>query len=1092
MSLLYRFDWFGLLAAVLRASPWRVAGLLVACAAGMPTLLFADVFFEKEVRPLLAAKCYECHGPDRQRGQLRVDGRQYLLTGGKSGPALEPGLPDESLLIRAVRRTDEKLKMPPKAKPPLSPAEVDVLVQWVESGAPWPQADPARRRSAEGGRVVTAEDREHWAFRPLRRPAPPHVEGTSWLRGPVDRFVLARLEEQQLAPNPPADRRTLARRLYLDLVGLPPSPEETRAFLNDPAPDSYERLVERLLASPRYGERWGRHWLDLVRYAQTDGYEFDAEKPFAWRYRDYVISSLNEDKPYSRFILEQLAGDELDEVTLETLVATGYYRLGAWEASADDKRKAHFDELDDIVSTTGETFLGLTIGCARCHDHMTDAIPQRDYYRMLAIFHNVRAYSPPNYEDDGSTLQTLAEPAEVERWRADRKARLQAVMKEQADFSAPIKKRILTKKRAQLPESLRQAYDKPKAERSPRERALAKEAAVRLRVGTRDLVAVYTESQNQKVEELSRRVSEIQRETGSFDWSLVVRERGARPRVTHILARGDAAQPTDPVEPMFPAVLTTASSVGDAGFETDRRKFENSTGRRRALAEWIGSERQPLSARVITNRLWQHHFGRGIVATPNDFGKMGARPTHPLLLDWLARELIDSGWSLKRIHREIVNSSTYRMSSRAKRPDAGVRDPENRFFWRQNFRRLEAEALRDALLAVSGELNTRMGGRGIFPRVGRQALAGSPQPGLGWEVSPAGDLLRRSVYVFLKRRMPLPFFEGFDYTDMSRSTGARDITTVAPQALHLLNGRFANERSLALADRILGERASLPLEETDLRMAHVARAYALVLGRSPSPGETELALTSLGRQEAVFRERQGEIVFTPEVPESLASDYFHQLEARDLLAGPAEGWRYARGFWSIVYSNREVVLPRGPFALYEDAAFTDGIVSGTMRLEPGVVLGSLLVRGTAVGEVYRGLEVLLDPVVGRVELRRHGEKSGRHGETGRHETLASVPYPVETSYDQGFRLELDGERLSLWLGDGAPPVLDVRGLAATNGRFGVRAWGSALVLDQLRLSYKDRELRPGEAALRPGEAYRRALASYCLVLMNLNEFAYVD
>jgi hypothetical protein len=698
-------------------------------------------FFESKIRPLLANNCYKCHGEAKQESGLRLDSRAAALAGGDSGPAIAPGKPEESVIVRAVRYQD--LEMPPTGK--LKEQDVASLVEWIKMGAPWPASSgdtgPAVRK---GELQITAEDRQWWSFQPIGQNALPSP--TAWTNGAIDTFVLQRLQPAGLSPNPEATRRELMRRASFDLVGLPPSMDEVRAFEADQTPDAFERVIDRLLASPRYGERWGRHWLDLVRFAQTNGYERDDEKPLAWRYRDYVIRALNRDKPYDQFVREHLAGDELAAVTDDSISATAFYRLGVWDDEPDDKRMAEFEELDDIVSTTGSTFLGLTIGCARCHDHKFDPISQEDYYSTLAFVRNISLYG----NDKSET------------------------------HSQPNREGIF----ASLP-------------------------------------------------------------SGAGN-TLAVRQR-MRTSPTNVLPRGNAALPSKAVQPRFLRVLSPAG--GDSQQVSVRRPPEPDTpptfGLRRTLADWIASPANPLTARVIVNRLWHYHFGRGIVATPSDFGRTGQKPSHPELLDHLAGELVYGGWELKRMHLRIMSSGTYRQSSSIAAESPGSqRDPDNTLLWRQNLRRLEAEAIRDAILSTSGRLNLAMGGRGVFPTLPREVLATQSRPGLGWDNrAPAAQQSRRSVYIFVKRTLGVPFLETFDVASPDKSIPARATTTIAPQALILLNSGLIDEQAAAMAARLAREAGSDP-------RARIVRAFELAVNRAPTDDELDTAVAFLRRNES--------------------------------------------------------------------------------------------------------------------------------------------------------------------------------------------------------------------------------------------------
>ncbi|MGP0064604.1 MAG: PSD1 and planctomycete cytochrome C domain-containing protein [Isosphaeraceae bacterium] len=668
-------------------------------------------FFEEKVRPILSARCIKCHGGSgKVRGGLRLDDRSAVLKGGDLGPAVSLDRPEESVLLQAIRY--EELEMPPGGK--LPQGEQDILTRWVKDGLPW-GATPS---SAPVGATVTssaapvasrsvAAARREWLHRPVVRPAVPSVKRRGWVRNPVDAFILARLEAERLRPAPEADCVALIRRLTYDLTGLPPTPEEVDAFLADRAHDAYERLVDRLLASPHYGEHWARHWLDLVRFGETNGYERDSAKPFAWRYRDYVIDAYNRDKPYDRFVREQLAGDEINPGSAESLIATGFYRLGIWDDEPADRPQARYDTLDGIISTTGQVVLGMTVNCARCHDHKVDPIPQRDYYRLLAFFIDVT-------HPDGKNLRKVETGAGM------------------------------------------------------------------------------------RIEVMS------------------VTERGHDQ--AHVLLRGSPALVGPAVEPGVPEVL-------DAGTGS----IAKGPGKRRALAEWLTEPRNPRTARVLANRIWQYHFGRGIVPTPNDFGKLGEPATHPELLDWLAAELVADGWQIKPMHRLIVMSSAYRMSSRAT-PAELAADPSDRWFWRFPMRRLAAEEVRDAMLAVSGDLRYKAGGPSVYPPIPREVMAGQSVPGSGWKTSTPDEAARRSVYVHVKRSLLVPILAVHDAADTDSSCPVRYTTTVPTQALGMLNGAFANEQAVHLAERLRREAPG------DLD-AQVRRALRLTAARNADQDE---------------------------------------------------------------------------------------------------------------------------------------------------------------------------------------------------------------------------------------------------------------
>lgn len=1024
-------------------------------------------FYEKEVRPILAENCFKCHSGKKLRGGFSLETHAGVMKGGDLGPAIIPGKLDASPLVRAVRYS-EGLEMPPTGKLPAE--QIAILVKWAEMGAPISPGREEKTQPETGKLVVTAKDREWWAYRPIKRPVVPLAEGSS----PLDRFVRAKLAASGLSPNPPAARLALMRRATFDLTGLPPTPEQVDSFINDSRPDAYERMVDQLLASPAYGERWGRHWLDLVRYAESHGYERDSAKPFAWRYRDYVIDAFNSNKSYDRFLLEQLAGDQLG--TTEGLIATGFYRLGIWDDEPADRLLARYDILDGIVSTTGSVFMGTSIGCARCHDHKKDPIPQKDYYRLLAVFRDVtdmnrenlrkvastedrkrhedmvvvrqkesaqlfaRAYaleqkfiaasgapvgdiegltyryyrdawheipdfdaitplasgpvasgrfglSPASQTDgiglvlegklkvpsageytfeidssDGARLivngKRIINRSAKGRAKATGKATLTAGLVSvrleyfntvtapvlQVYWSGPgVERRALSDIQTSsvlVPHSRdngviwswtttkpaggwqRPGFDDTRWKTGPGgfgqrgtpgsvvrtpwltpniwlrktftlekvpselnldvhhdedvtvylngtevyhargylrdyERVKLPSAAVAALKPGENVIAVHCKqtSGGQYVDvglagngetdlasmlakdgekvlgaetyaelktlrsELARLVKVPTPEAG-LD-VMCVTESGKA--VTNVLIRGNPHAVGESVTPGAPEVLGS-------------KQFEGS--KRRQLAEWLTEPSNPLTARVMANRLWQYHFGRGLAGSTNDFGKLGETPTHPELLDWLAMELIESDWDLKHMHRVMMTSDTYRQSS-AGRAEALAKDGGNNLLWRYSMRRLHAEEVRDAVLSASGELNRRMSGPPIYPPIPAAVLAGQSVPGAGWGKSPPQEAARRSVYVHVKRSLLLPILQTHDSADTDSSCPVRYTTTVPTQALGMLNGEFTNDQAAKLAARLQIEAASLPEQ--------IRRVIRLTTGRVPGADELKADIAFVER-----------------------------------------------------------------------------------------------------------------------------------------------------------------------------------------------------------------------------------------------------
>ena len=767
---------------------------LVDLTAPLPTLSDeqAASFYDQEVRPILEARCFKCHGDGkRPKGGLRLNHRSRLLRGGASGPAWNESDPRNSLILSAIRY--ETYEMPPDGKLPAE--QIEVLTRWIRLGAPYSGTEaetPAEVEPKAHGPTVNEQTRNHWSFRRVTRPEPPVPADAEWREHPIDAFVRHGLEQAEITPAPIASRHALLRRVTYDLLGLPPTPEEVQAFVSDDAPDAWERLIERLLASPHYGEKWGRHWLDLVRYAETNSFERDGVKPFVWRYRDWVIQSFNEDKPYDRFLLEQLAGDELDGVTPEgidkgSVIATGYYRLGLWDDEPADSEQARFDELDDIIMTTGQVILGMTINCARCHDHKLDPIPQRDYYRMLAFFRGMRRYGIRGHN---TVLERSSREIATDEERANNTAAVDA-HKRRLD--------ALVTRITEIEETVKPSFEPVEHEEFKHDGA--RPDLVKKRIGTLIDEAGFAEYQTLR----SERQRLQQDRPAALDRALCITERGPTPLDTHLLIRGNPHVAGERVEPGFPEVLgfpDPTVTLPEGG---------RSSGRRLALARWITSAENPLTARVMVNRIWQHHFGRGIVRTPSDFGLQGFAPTHPELLDWLAAEFIARGWSIKDMHRLILSSRTYRMSV-AHDPVAAAKDPGNDRLWRFEMRRLTAEELRDSVLAVNHSLNPQMHGPSIYSAIPREVLAGQSRPGQGWGNSPPDQRARRSVYIHVKRSLVTPMLATHDAADTDFTCPVRFTTTQPTQALTMLNSEFMQEQARVFA-RWIGEEAGPELDD---------------------------------------------------------------------------------------------------------------------------------------------------------------------------------------------------------------------------------------------------------------------------------------
>jgi hypothetical protein len=678
----------------------------------------------------------------------------------------------------------------------------------------------------------SAEKRNHWAWKPPVRPALPSVKNAGWVRNPIDAFVLAKLEAAKLTPSASATREHLIRRVTFDLIGLQPTPAEIDAFVNDHSANAWDKVVDRLLASPHYGERWGRHWLDLARFAESNGYEYDEPRPNAWRYRDYVIASFNSDKPYDRFIKEQLAGDELFPDDPQALIATGFNLLGPDMTDAASQAQRRQNTLDDMTDTASLAFLGLTIGCARCHNHKFEPISQSDYFRLQAFF------TPAEYRRDLPLIDPAQKAVYEKRLKAYQDAAAPVKASVEA-LEAPYRKKLLEGRLAKVSETIRIAYLTPDEKRTPAQKESAVTAARLLNIPAKEITAALSTEHKAEQDRLLAELKKLDVLKPSVPTAMGLQETGKAPK-TFILRRGELRSPGEEVRAGWPTILSVGFRQEPASIKSSSPK---TTGRRSALAAWIASPEHPLTARVMVNRLWQHHFGRGIVATTSDFGVRGTPPTHPELLDWLASEFMQplkpqdkrsvpgggSPWSIKHLHRLMLLSATYQQATIAT-PQAAKEDPANALFGRMNRLRLEGEIIRDSLLAVSGRLNPKMGGPGVFPPLPPEAS----NVGNQWKASAdAADHVRRSVYIFAKRNLRFPFLEPFDVPDSNLSCPQRERSTTAPQALALLNAPDVTTAAKALAARLEKDGA-----DTDGR---ITLAYRLTLGRMPTDLELRLS-----------------------------------------------------------------------------------------------------------------------------------------------------------------------------------------------------------------------------------------------------------
>ena len=890
-------------------------------------------FFTKEIRPLLSENCFKCHGKVDSKGHVKAKGglqlisRKGLMIGGDHGPSINEEKPAESFILKMISHSDPDHAMPPKSKLPAD--KIAAITKWVEMKAPWTPDDidvlgelPEEPSQTQ----INETTKAFWSHKPLTRPDVPKVAGADH---PIDAFLQRDLAKAGLKSNSKASKAVLIRRAYYNLTGLPPSPEEVAAFMKDNSPEAWEKLIDRLLASPHYGEKWARHWLDVVRYAESNGFERDSDKGEIWRYRDYVIKAFNEDKPYDQFIREQLAGDELEKVTVDSKIATGFHRLMQWDDEPVDRHQARYDVLDDILRTTTEGIMAMTVGCARCHDHKGDPVPQEDYYSFMAFFNGLTNH------DKGRVIEQIVTPemrAEVEKKKAelatkanDARARIAAIEKmakekfsaKDAELAAQISgssaEQVLVPDSREKPHQWHYTTEKPdagwynvgfRAENegwklapggfgrkgtpncNPRTEwhtndiwlqtsfqlttvpkrlvltiyhdedaeiylngqkirelkghtsnyvaiPLGKEATNALQTG-RNVVSVHCRQtgggqfidlglrQPQRgaldIAKLIRQrgkevfseaqvkiYNDLQRDLKTYESgakldvgvrAMVVQESGPKPGQMHVHIRGNANVRGKPVEPAFPQILG-----GGIAKIPEPKPGAKTSGRRTALVDWMTRPDNPRTSRVMVNRLWQHHFGHGICASSSDFGYLGELPSHPELLDWLATEFVNKKWGIKDMHRLIMTSQAYQMSSTGN--DAALaKDPTNKLLWRFNMRRLTAEEIRDSILNLSGNLNLKLGGPSMYPQLDDAVLATSSTKGGKWGKSNPEEQARRSIYIKIKRSLKPPELESFDFADTDAPCPVRFTTTVPTQALNMLNSRFLNDQAATMASNL--------------------------------------------------------------------------------------------------------------------------------------------------------------------------------------------------------------------------------------------------------------------------------------------------
>lgn len=805
----------GPFAEVRRVALFAVGFILAAIAGGLSCQAdeagVADTWkeFETHIRPILVTKCVKCHGEHKQEGGLRLDTREALLRGGDSGPAIVPSHSDQSLLLEAVRY--ESLEMPPTGQ--LEEKQIQHLQRWVDGGAFWPENSGPLR---EGPTAVTDEDRQWWAFQPVQTHVIPEVHGDQWSVNAVDRFVLDAMNARQLTPAPRANERSLVRRVYFGLIGLPPSVDELQSFSDQSAAigfgAAWKNLVERLLDDPRYGEHWARFWLDVVRYAESDGWNQDAYRPHIWRYRDYVINAFNSDKPYPDFVREQLAGDEIRQDNPEHLAAAGFLRLGIYEYNQRDARGLWNDIMNEMTDVTGDAFLGLSIGCAKCHDHKFDPILQADYFRL-------RAFLEPVIWRDDLVGATVAEKQTYAQQLAQWEEATESIRRQIDSLTRPYIDRKWKSTVDKFPLDIQACFNKPAAERTSWEHQMAY------------LVSRQFEEEgggplkNMKKEDKAQ-YDLLQKELAAFD---NIKPKPLPQLMTVTDFDGVIAPTVIPdiadAEPVVPGYLTVMAPA-DKPVLTATKALPHSTGRRTELAEWIGDGNNPLTMRVVVNRIWQQHFGRGIVATPSDFGHLGLAPTHPELLDWLVTEFVEHNFSMKHLHRLILASSTWQQS--AHHPEAGEHqriDPADSFLWRARIRRLSAEQIRDAMLLCSGELDQKRGGPSVESKVPR-----------------------RAVYVKSFRNTPDSFLSAFDIANGLQSTSERTATTTPVQSLLMMNGDYPLGRAKKFAER-LARMYSTPEEQ-------LIAAVEMAWGRRPTEVELDWSLQFLTADSKATRDLQ--------------------------------------------------------------------------------------------------------------------------------------------------------------------------------------------------------------------------------------------
>ncbi len=805
----------------------------------LPPPAAMKVDYLRDIQPILSSRCLQCHGAQMQMSSLRLDNRRAALAGGNSGPVIKPWNSAESRLIQMVAGIEEGKIMPP-AGDPLSKEQIGLIRAWIDQGAEWPEEERAAV-------VKTNEDprRTHWAFQPVKMPTLPAVQNSGWVKNPIDTFILNKLESEGVQPSPEADRITLIRRLSLDLIGLPPTPEEVANFVSDPRPDAYERLVDRLLDSPHYGEKWARQWLDLARYADSDGYEKDNVRPYAWRYRQWVIEALNRNLPFDQFTIQQIAGDLLPKATLDQKIATGFHRNTLTNREGGiDIEEFRVEQVLDRTITIGTTWMGLTVGCARCHDHKYDPISQREFYQLFAFFNTAREINieAPAPGEMGVYLQAKPE------YEKKRKVLLEEY--KVSEIQGEWEKKTLeasTHPGINVPYDV--AWDTVGKMLDHGQEILMKDPAARTQKEqerlTDHIVHFYSIPEGKeryealKFKELGEKLDQLSEQFPGLTEAPIIAE-NPRPPKTHVLIRGDYLQPGIEVQPGTLSVLPPMPDTA----EPPRLRF----------ARWVVSPDNPLTPRVTVNRMWQEFFGHGLVETSEDFGIKGERPTHPALLDWLAAEFVIQKWDVKKMHKLIVMSATYRQSSKT-RKEIETRDPYNKWIARQSRLRLSSELVRDNALAVSGLLDLTVGGKSIRPLIPKGVMDLGFRDFVKWKESEGSSRYRRGLYILFQRTIPYPQLMNFDAPNSLLACSRRERSTTPLQALNLLNDPVFFEAAQGLATRVLRE-TSASLNE------RIRYAFELCLARTPKPDELERLVRFYEEQKEYLRRN-------PEAAESL-------------------------------------------------------------------------------------------------------------------------------------------------------------------------------------------------------------------------------